>query len=69
MFLIRRLRQPRLTVVFASLVLPVSIGLLAQALYEDKQYHIMGFMIMAGGGVGLGFGPLCTSTSLSTFKQ
>ncbi|PVF97525.1 MFS general substrate transporter [Serendipita vermifera] len=58
MILLKRTRQPRSTIVFASLVLPLAVGLLSQALYEDKELQIMGFMIMAGGGVGLGFGPL-----------
>ncbi|PVF97524.1 MFS general substrate transporter [Serendipita vermifera] len=58
MALLKRIRQPRSTIIFASLVLPIAVGLLSQALYEDKELQITGFMITAAGGIGIGFGPL-----------
>ncbi|KAG8830594.1 hypothetical protein FRC17_004666 [Serendipita sp. 399] len=56
--LISVIRQPRSIAILASIVLPIGVGLLAKALYDGKQSHIIGYMILSGAGVGLGFGPL-----------
>ncbi|KAG8851898.1 hypothetical protein FRB91_007242 [Serendipita sp. 411] len=56
--LIAWLRQPRPIVILSSLLLPIGIGLLAKALYDGSESHIIGYMILTGAGVGLGFGPL-----------
>ncbi|KAG8818489.1 hypothetical protein FRC19_010606 [Serendipita sp. 401] len=56
--LIAWLRQPRPIIIFASTILPIGIGLLGKALYEGSESHILGYMILTGAGVGMGFGPL-----------
>ncbi|KAG8840547.1 hypothetical protein FRB91_005948, partial [Serendipita sp. 411] len=56
--LIAWLRQPRPIIILSSIILPIGIGLLAKALYEGSQRHILGYMILTGAGVGMGFGPL-----------
>ena len=58
--MIKVLRQPRPVIILASTVLPIGMGFLSQAMYTGNQPQIIGFMIMTGAGVGLGFGPLCT---------
>ncbi|KIM24430.1 hypothetical protein M408DRAFT_75936 [Serendipita vermifera MAFF 305830] len=55
--LIARFRQPKLAIVLATAILPVGVGLLAQALYNNPD-QIKAWMIVSGIGVGLGFGPL-----------
>lgn len=56
--LVKVVRQPRVAIFFSNIVLPIGLGLLGQALYDKKEKLIMGYMIMTGAGVGLGFGPL-----------
>ncbi|CCA75864.1 related to putative multidrug transporter [Serendipita indica DSM 11827] len=58
MRLIKIIRQPRPVILFASAILPIGVGLLSKALYENNQPQSIGFLIMTGAGVGLGFGPL-----------
>lgn len=56
--MIKRIRQPRSAIILANVLLPVGIGLLSQAMYTGNQGQIIGFMVMTGAGVGMGFGPL-----------
>lgn len=58
--LIARFRQPKLPIFIATALLPVGVGLLAQALYNNEG-QIKTWMIISGVGVGLGFGPLSKS--------
>ncbi|CAG7850677.1 SubName: Full=Related to putative multidrug transporter {ECO:0000313/EMBL:CCA69717.1} [Serendipita indica DSM 11827] len=58
LILIRFVRQPKPIAILGGIVLPVAIGLLAQAMYISNQAQIRGFMIMAGTGIGISFGPL-----------
>ncbi|KAG8830751.1 hypothetical protein FRC17_004286 [Serendipita sp. 399] len=56
--LIKLFRQPRVTIVFGSVILPIGIAFLAQAMYTGNEKQIKGFMIMSGVGIGVAFGPL-----------
>ncbi|KAG8833047.1 hypothetical protein FRC17_000113 [Serendipita sp. 399] len=56
--LIKLFRQPRVTIVFGSIVLPIGIAFLAQAMYTGNEKQIKGFMITSGVGIGVAFGPL-----------
>ncbi|CAG8692177.1 194_t:CDS:2, partial [Acaulospora colombiana] len=56
--MIKALRQPKPTVLLGCVITPLAVGLLGQAMYENNQKHIMGFMIMSGAGIGIAFGPL-----------
>jgi len=59
------LRQPRYLIVFGSVIIVTSIGLIQMALQENKQNLLRGFMAMAGGGVGLTFSPLAVQARFS----
>jgi len=48
----------------AHTILPIGTGLVGQALYTGNNGQIIGFMIMTGAGVGMGFGPLGAFTPL-----
>jgi hypothetical protein len=63
--MIKVLRQPKPTVILGCAATLVAIGLLGQAMYENKDKHIMGFMIMSGAGIGIAFGPLSKSSGFS----
>jgi hypothetical protein len=56
------LRQPKIPIILGSIILPIGVGFLAQALYDNNQGHVKAWLIVSGAGVGLGFGPLCTSS-------
>lgn len=58
MRLISIIRQPKYSVILASTVLTVGVGLLAQALYKQNEHQIIAFLVVSGAGVGLGFGPI-----------
>lgn len=62
--MIKWLRQPRWPIILAATILPIGTGFVAQALYTGNNAHIIGFMIMTGSGVGMGFGPLGAFTPL-----
>jgi len=59
--MIKYIRQPRSAIVIASILIPVGIGVLSQAMYTGNQVLIIVFMVVTGAGVGMGFGPLCMS--------
>ena len=48
-----------------SLIVPIALGLLAMAVHANKQNQVNGFMVMAGVGVGMTFGPLAIHARFS----
>ncbi|KZS91099.1 MFS general substrate transporter [Sistotremastrum niveocremeum HHB9708] len=64
--LISKLRQPKLPIMLGGVVLPVALGLISMAINSNKPVQIKGFMLLAGVGVGLTFGPLSIQ---ARFKQ
>ncbi|KZT37965.1 MFS general substrate transporter [Sistotremastrum suecicum HHB10207 ss-3] len=66
MTLMRKLRQPKIPIVIGSIILPLALGLISEAINSNKQGELNGFMVLAGVGVGLTFGPLSIHAQ---FKQ
>jgi len=62
--MIKWLRQPRWPIILSQTILPIGTGFVGQALYTGNNGHIIGFMVMTGAGVGMGFGPLGAFTAL-----
>jgi hypothetical protein len=55
--LIKRIPQPKWPVMIGGIILPIGVGLLGQALY-DQPNRVKGYLILTGIGVGITFGPL-----------
>ena len=47
------------------MIIPVALGLISMAINSNKQSQVNGFMVMAGVGVGMTFGPLALHARFS----
>ncbi|KAL5512252.1 hypothetical protein ACEPAG_3537 [Sanghuangporus baumii] len=56
--MVSRLRQPKYPILLGDTIIPISLGLISMAINSNNERQIKGFMIMAGIGVGLTFGPI-----------
>ncbi|KAH7910601.1 major facilitator superfamily domain-containing protein [Hygrophoropsis aurantiaca] len=63
--LIKNLRQPKYPIILGSIIIPISLGLIAMAMGANNQGQVNGFMVMAGGGVGLTAGSLAIHARFS----
>jgi hypothetical protein len=57
--------QPKYPICLGSLIIPIALGLLSMAVNANKQNQVNGFMVMAGVGVGMTFGPLAIHARFS----
>ncbi|KAL5488411.1 hypothetical protein ACEPAI_6529 [Sanghuangporus weigelae] len=64
-WMISRLRQPKHPILLGGTIIPISLGLVSMAINSNNEGQIKGFMIMAGIGVGLTFGPLAIHARFS----
>ncbi|EGO25454.1 hypothetical protein SERLADRAFT_465639 [Serpula lacrymans var. lacrymans S7.9] len=64
-FMIRHLRQPKYPIIFGSIVITVSLGLIQMAMNFNNQNQVNGFMVMSGVGVGLTAGSLAVHARFS----
>ncbi|KAH7927142.1 MFS general substrate transporter [Leucogyrophana mollusca] len=64
-YMTKALRQPKYPIIFGSIIIPISLGLIEMAMNNNSQAQINGFMVMAGAGVGLTAGPLAIHARFS----
>ncbi|KAL5530787.1 hypothetical protein ACEPAF_7045 [Sanghuangporus sanghuang] len=63
--MVSRLRQPKYPILFGGTIIPISLGLVSMGINSNNEGQIKGFMVMAGIGVGLTFGPLAIHARFS----
>lgn len=56
--MVKHVRQPKYPIILGGTLLPIALGLISQAIDRSQEGAVDGFMVMAGIGVGLTFGPL-----------
>jgi hypothetical protein len=61
MLLIKYLKQPKIPIIFGTIITSVGVGLVSWAVQADNHSAIDGFMALCGVGVGVGFGPLASA--------
>ncbi|KAF9815244.1 hypothetical protein IEO21_04691 [Rhodonia placenta] len=64
-FLIKRLRQPRIPIILGSILITVSLGLVSMAVDRNNDSMIDGFMVVSGAGVGMSIGALAVQARFS----
>ncbi|KAF8517756.1 major facilitator superfamily domain-containing protein [Hysterangium stoloniferum] len=64
-WLIKRLRQPKIPIIIGMTLVPIGLGFLSFAMQHNNEGVVDGFLVLCGVGIGMTFGPLAIHARFS----